>query len=204
MRERSTKGAAQQKGREMSLWEWLRGKRTPKAQVNNVFVLFDTQNILSNFEPKPDVSAFLAFSDCLERLMVKLGQLGRVVEVQTFTPPGRQIERWLDIFHSHLFFSQVCPLMVNSKGSLLTEKKDTMDPTIIKYGEMLVNTIPGTNNILCLCSGDQDFVPLLRLAQRKGWKTTIVAGKRDEARSMSEELARVAMLNPGGDGVYLI
>ncbi len=52
------------------------------------------------------------------------------------------------------------------------EKKDIVDETIIWFGKIMLSH-PEVG-ILCLASGDDDFIPLLEEAQKNGIKTGII------------------------------
>jgi hypothetical protein len=156
-------------------------------------VLIDLENILFNTD-LADPTSF-SLEDGLERLMRQLGRLGRIVKVFVFAPIQTANIR-LDVLYGLGFCTIVCPRVVVDKTGAKDEKRDTVDPALIDFGKLAISEMPDLTH-LCLCSGDQDFIPLLREAQRQGLKIIIVAGG-GKPESLSKDLAKYADKDPSG------
>lgn len=172
-------------GRWKVFWRWLRPRPGPKPR-NEILVLLDLENLLLNIEP-PSPFEF-SLTEGFEKMIKKLAEFGRVIEVFVFGPPPT-INIHLDMLHKMGFRSVTCPRVVMGKDG---PKMDTVDAAMIDFGKRMIAEMGGLTH-LCIGSGDQDFLPLVKEAKRCGIGIVIFAGSED---SLSEELANTACKNP--------
>jgi len=96
------------------------------------------------------------------------------------------------LFHDHGLSVTTCPKIPLASP----DKKDTVDPTLIKRAEKWV-THPDLTHI-CLVSGDSDFIPLLEKAKKRGLLIMISAIDSSllNRPSLSKDLAEMADISP--------
>ncbi len=170
-------------------WRWRRPK--PK---NKVLVLLDLENLLLNINSTSPFEFSLV--EGFTKIMRKLGEFGRVVEVFVFGPPPT-INLNLSTLHQMGFRAITCPKVIIEKTG---PRIDTVDSEMIDFGKKMIAEMANLT-YLCLGSGDKDFIPLIREAERCGLKIVIVAGNKD---SLSEELTSFVCRNPvsGEKAIY--
>lgn len=168
-------------------------RRKRSTSRNKILVLLDLENILLNTNAGPFEFSLV---DGFTKIIRKLGEFGRVVEVFVFGPPST-ISINLDSLYQMEFRAIACPRVVVEKTG---PKTDTVDSVMIDLGKKMITEM-GELTHLCIGSGDRDFLPLVRETERSGLKVIIVAGNEG---SLSEELARFACRNPisGERAVY--
>jgi len=149
-------------------------------------VLLDLENLLLNTDSTGPFGFSLVGG--FTKIIRKLGEFGRVVEVFVFGPPPA-INLNLDILSQMKFWAIVCPKVVVEKTG---PRIDTVDSEMIEFGKEMIAEM-GDLSYLCIGSGDQDFLPLVKEAERSGLKIIIIAGNE---KSLSKELAKFACRNP--------
>lgn len=163
----------------MRVLQLFRQKPKPK-----ILVLVDFPNLLLNMAEIPSFRE-MATRDALQNLISKIARetKGEVVGTFVFVPP-EMANVFGEIFYATGFFIVFCP-KIRDKERIL---KDTTDEHLITLGETLLEHVSDLTH-LCLGSGDQDFMPLVRKALNKGLQIIIVAGSE---KSLSRELKRLA------------
>jgi len=166
-----------------------------KKLPNKVLFLIDWENFLSSTASIPPERFSLEAG--LNRLIEKIAQeVGAIVNIFVFLPP-HLVSTWGKILKKQGFFIILCP-RARDKGG---EERDAVDEELIRFGINMINQIPELTH-LCLGSGDQDFVPLLQEARRRGLKIVLAAGS---LQSLSKEVIPFAERSPtGGRRVYLL
>ncbi len=163
---------------------WFGAKRRKKERM--ILVLFDWDNLqLSLDSPRPEGFSLISGFD---RLMEKLGEIGKVELIYLFAPPGIS-DHFLEIFYHQGINIISCPKITPKERG---PKRDTTDETMIRFGEELIDQIP-TLTHLCIGSGDKDFCGLARYAIRKGLKIIITAASKT---SLAPELIDLASRDP--------
>ncbi|MBU3934572.1 NYN domain-containing protein [Patescibacteria group bacterium] len=167
---------------------------------SKMLVLIDLENILLNIQNFRDMSS-LGFPQ--KKFDEMIGQLGKIAQVAaTFVfGPTNTITRHGDYLRGLGFIPVLCPLVVHKKetGSS-SDKRDTVDPTMIEIGRTMMSLSSGLTH-LCIVSGDSDFVPLAREAQRRGLDVVVVAGN---GTSLANELKGFACSHKGEQAVFLL
>jgi len=170
-----------------SIKKWLKNFCSKKKAPAKALVLIDFENLLLALETESDKILLEEKTPTLtERLNELTKRIARevaeVVAVFVFIP--RFSTMWSKEFHKSGFFMIYCPKILNKES----QEVDTVDETMIQFGQLMIQQIPDLTH-LCIASGDQDFIPLIRQAIQKGLKTIVVPGSN---RSLSLELKRVA------------
>jgi len=154
------------------------------AEENRILVLIDWDNIFINLMDalKPEQIQLSLRFDKLEKW---LETIGKIWDVFVFAPPG------LTPFHrkiirEHGFYFIACDKI--EKGR---EQIDTVDESLIRFGKSMLNH--SDINYLCLASGDDDFIDLLKLAQKRKLKIAIATAN---FKSLSANLLPFADKHP--------
>jgi len=165
-----------------------------KKRQKEILVLLDWENIKLSLDlPRPEGFSLVSGFD---RLMKKLGEIGKVELIYLFAPPGIS-DHFLEIFYHQGINIVSCP-KITPKGK--GPKRDTTDETMIRLGKELIDRVP-TLTHLCICSGDKDFCGLARYAIRRGLKIIITAASK---ASLAPELIDLASKDPKTKGKRVI
>lgn len=162
---------------------------------NKVLFLIDWENLLSSAASIPPEKFSLEAG--LNRLIEKISQeIGAITGIYVFLPP-HLASTWGETLRKQGFFIVLCPKVRDKTG----EECDAVDEELIRFGTKVINQMPDLTH-LCLGSGDQDFVPLLREAQHQGLKIVLATGS---LQSLSNEIIPFAERGPAGKRrVYLL
>jgi hypothetical protein len=180
--------------------QWLKRLRSGLFSPNqkaSILVLGDTDNII--IESLPADHTKYSIESGLDKMFRWLGKIGQAEQV-FFFGPIQSIDDNLEVFRKFGIYSIVCPRVVVDKGVMKNKKKDTVDPTLIAFGTEMIRKTRGLTH-LCLCSGDQDFMSLVRYARRMGLDIIIVGASWE---SLARDLADLASCDATGKKLIYI
>ena len=165
-----------------------------------MLVLIDLENILLSVRDFGDISSMAFPRQKFDEIVGRLGKIAQIVASFVFGPTNT-ITRHGDYLRELGFIPVHCPLMVNIKErGPSTDKRDTVDPVLIETGRTMMSLLVGLTH-LCIVSGDSDFTPLARDAQRRGLDVVVVAGSR---LSLSKNLEEFACFHKGKKAVFFL
>lgn len=137
------------------------------SEKRRILVLIDWDNLWLNllniFGPEN-----VRISHRFDELKKWLRTIGEIFAVFVFAPPFLS-PIFRKIIREQGFYLVACDKIektADEEGQL-----DTVDEALMKFGELMLDH-PDIN-YLCLVSGDDDFIPLLRKAEEKGIKKAI-------------------------------
>lgn len=171
-----------------------KSERPKESERPRGVVFVDTDNLMSGIVLErggsPDRISEASIIGGFDNLIKRIArEFGEIVEVFALLPPQRAYV-WGVTMYRLGFYSVVCP-RVRPKGG--GEEQDTVDETLIKLAESLIDNIKNLS-FICLVSGDKDFSPMIRKVIRRGLKIIVVAASKE---SLSGELIDLA------DSTYL-
>jgi hypothetical protein len=138
--------------------------------------------------------------EAFERFVAWLGQMGEIKAIFVFGSERSIFSRRVD-FQRMKWFPVLCPKIKDydaKKGYRFEidpgegRERDTSDENIIRLWGVL-NDMSSSWEVLCIASGDIDFVPMARETLRRGKKIAIAA---IEGIPFSRELQEVASADP--------
>lgn len=178
---------------------WLHPQRQIKRSL--ILPLFDADNLLINTHKFSSPQNLRFPIEEFDQLMVKLGKIGQVIMPFVFAP-AQTLNRYGDVFRKLGFVPISCPLVVLDKDGPKSGKKDTVDPTLIDFGRKMIPILKRCGlTHLCLGSGDEDFLPLVREAITFGLDIIVVAGNE---KSLSSSLTKMACVYKNKQQVILL
>jgi len=164
----------------------FRAKRDPRE--NRILFLIDLDNLSLNIDPN-----VIHLGDALDKIICQLSKVGRVVKICAFASE-LSLASSAEVLKSRGIILIQCPKIIIGKDGARVEKKDTVDPELIRVGTIDVNEMTNLTH-LALGSGDQDFEEFVRWAKAQSLGIIIVAGNRN---SLSRRVADLASCDPEG------
>ncbi|MDD2732160.1 MAG: NYN domain-containing protein [Candidatus Pacebacteria bacterium] len=155
-------------------------------------VLIDWENISKKIREQRYVPERFSRAAALKRLFQWIkDEAGGIFDTFLFAPIFMTYTDY-QLLHDNGLFPFTCPKV--PLGS--PDKKDTVDPALIKKAEKWI-THPELTHI-CLVSGDSDFIPLLKKAKKRGLLVMISAldPALTKGSSLSKELSKMADISP--------
>lgn len=157
----------------MNIFWWRKNKPPPLLTVGKVLILVDWDNLFYSLFDAFGVEINLDYR--LEKLMewIKteigeiLGDKGFVFAPEHLSPLHQQacVENNFKLI--------ICPKRdVRDEQGRLIKEEDTVDETIIWFGQMMMRH--QDVRFICLVSGDDDFVPLFEEVPKYGVKRVLI------------------------------
>jgi len=164
--------------------------------IQRVVALVDLENILFSLPTLTEES--VQIEEAFERFSAWLGQIGDTKAIFVFGSERSIFSRRFD-FQKLMWFPILCPKIKDvRKGyrfEINSRERDTSDENIIRLWGVL-NDMCGDWDVLCIASGDIDFVPMARETLRRGKKIAIAA---IEGIPLSKELQEIASVSKAGE-----
>lgn len=160
-------------------------RRAKKRSQNRILVLLDWENLL--FGSAPAIPDNFSVASGIEKIDRTLREIGEVTAVFACAP-FHSLSPHMDLMVQYQIFPVLCEKIRTKTGQLT----DTADSNLIRLGEKLIDNFQDLTH-LCIGSGDRDFFPFCKTAQRKGLKIIIVVGK---PKSLSKELTKLVDVRP--------
>ncbi|MEK7541028.1 MAG: NYN domain-containing protein [Patescibacteria group bacterium] len=179
-----------------------------------IAVFIDNDNIEINMKSEPLEK--LSMDIGWERFKIWLSSYGDIAFIFVFAPEDK-IRTDGKYFYKQGFIPVSCPIIINEEERrkrdsedmelLLKEGKDRefdplqLVPTINTTDEIMIKTaqelIPIISRIthVCIASGDEDFLPIAKMAKKNGKKIMIMIS---DYKSPSKELLLQASIGPNG------
>lgn len=160
-------------------------------ETQRVIALVDLENILFSLPTLTEVG--FQIEEAFERFSAWLDQIGETKAIFVFGSERSIFSRRVD-FQKLKWFPILCPKIRAKKrhrfDTSRAEERDTSDENIIRLWGVL-NDMPDWE-VLCIASGDIDFVPMARETLRRGKKIAIAA---IEGIPLSKELQEIASVD---------
>lgn len=148
----------------------------------------DGENLSMNTDPLAG-----SFTDSLDRNMHIIGKIGPIVKKYFFAPDD-VLSSFGDSLRERGYTTVQCSKVIIDKTGPKTEKKDTVDPELIR--NIMVDVKEMTHlRAIVIGSGDKDFAGVARWVLEQGVDVIILAGNR---LSLSSDLISYASVDTNG------
>ncbi len=156
----------------MNFFWWKKNKPPPLLTANKVLILVDWDNLFYSLFDAFKVEMNLDYR--LEKLMKWIkSEIGEILGDKGFVfAPDHLSPLHQQACVENNFKLIICPKKdIRDEQGRLIKEEDTVDETIIWFGQMMMRH--QDVEFICLVSGDDDFVPLFEEASKYGVKRVL-------------------------------